>query len=66
MSIEGFIGGVMMLIASASSGTVDSKTILNSAILADKAIQKSEQGTWGASAHEEGHQLIKDFLRGIR
>jgi len=66
MSIEGFIGGVMMLIASASSGTVDSKTVLNSAILADKAKQKSEQGTWGASAHEEGHQLIKDFLREIR
>ena len=62
MSIEGLIGGVMMLVVSASSGTVDSKTIWNAAVLADKAVIKTEQGTWGASAHEESHQATKDAI----
>jgi hypothetical protein len=65
MSIEGLIGGIMMLIASASSGTVDSRTIWNAAVLADRAVIKTEQGTWGASAHEESHQAIKDTIRKI-
>ena len=60
MSIEGLIGGIMMLIASASSGTVDSKTIYQGAVLVDKAIQKQD---WSASAHEESHQAIKDTIR---
>ena len=63
MSIEGLIGGVLYLVASvASGGTVDSRTIWNAAVLADKAIIKTEQGTWGASAHEESHQAIKDAI----
>ena len=62
MSIEGLIGGVMMLLASVSSGTVDSRTIWNAAVLADKAVIKTEQGTWGASAHEESYQAIKDTI----
>ena len=60
MSIEGLIGGIMMLIASASSGTVDSKTVYQGAVLVDKAIQKKD---WSASAHEESHQAIKDTIR---
>lgn len=63
MSIEGLIGGVMMLVVSASSGTVDSRTIWNAAVLADKVAIKTKQGTWGASAHEESHQAIKDTIR---
>jgi hypothetical protein len=63
MSIEGLIGGVLYLVVSvASSGTVDSRTIWNAAVLADKAVIKTEQGTWGASAHEESHQAIKDNI----
>ena len=52
-----------MLVVSASSGTVDSRTIWNAAVLADRAVIKTEQGTWGASAHEESHQAIKDTIR---
>ena len=59
MSIEGLIGGIMVLIASASSGTVDSKTVYQGAVLADKAIQKRD---WPASAHEESHQAIKSII----
>ena len=60
MSMEGLIGGIMMLIASASSGTVDSKTVYQGVVLVDKAIQKRD---WSASAHEESHQAIKDTIR---
>ena len=49
-----------MLIASASSGTVDSKTVYQGAMLVDRAIQKKD---WSASAHEESHQVIKDNIR---
>ena len=64
MSIEGLIGGVLYLVVSvASGGTVDSRTIWNAAVLADRAVIKTEQGTWGASAHEESHQAIKDTIR---
>jgi hypothetical protein len=59
MSIEGLIGGIMVLIASASSGTVDSKTVYQGAVLVDKAIQKRD---WSASAHEESYQAIKDTI----
>jgi ABC-type molybdate transport system substrate-binding protein len=60
MSIEGLIGGVMMLLASVSSGTVDSKTVWNTAVLIDKASQKRD---WSGSMHEESHQAIKDTIR---
>ena len=58
MSIEGLIGGVMLL-ASVSSGTVDSKTVYQGAVLVDKAIQKRD---WSASAHEEGHSGLKSAI----
>ena len=58
------IGGVLYLVVSvASGGTVDSRTIWNAAVVADRAVIKTEQGTWGASAHEESHQAIKDTIR---
>ena len=60
MSIEGLIGGVMMLLASVSSGTVDSKTVWNTAVLIDKA---SQHKNWSGSAHEESHQIIKDTIK---
>ena len=62
MSIEGFIGGLMMIAASVSTGDVSSKTIWNTAVLIDRANTKTEQGTWEASAHEESHQVIKDTI----
>ena len=49
-----------MLLASVSSGTVDSKTVYQGAVLVDKATQKRDRS---ASAHEESHQAIKDTIR---
>jgi len=31
-------------------------------VLTGKVIEKTEEGTWGASAHEEGYQIIKDTI----
>jgi hypothetical protein len=62
MSIEGLIGGVMLLVASVSDGSVDSRTVYQSAILIDKAIIKTQSGTWSASAHEEGHSGLKNII----
>ena len=31
-------------------------------VLTGKVIEKTEEGTWGASAHEEGYQIIKDII----
>jgi len=59
MSIEGLIGGVMMLIASASSGTVDSKTVWNTAVLIDKA---SQHRNWSGSVREESYSSLKNII----
>jgi hypothetical protein len=60
MSIEGLIGGVMLLVAAVSDGPVDSRTIYQSLVLVDRALQKKD---WSQSAHEESHQIIKDTIR---
>ena len=62
MSIEGFIGGLMMIASSVTTGNLDSKTVWNTAVLIDKVNTKTEQGTWGASAHEESYQVVKDAI----
>lgn len=63
MSIEGLLGGIMMIVVSVSNtGTVDANTIWNTAVLIDKASTKTSEGTWGASAHEEGYQITKDSI----
>ena len=62
MSIEGLIGGILLLITSVSSGTVDSRTAYQSAVLMDRAIIKTQSGTWSASAHEEGYSGLKNII----
>jgi|TARA_A100001391_G_C4851754_1_gene219922 hypothetical protein len=63
MSIEAILGGVVMIVQVAT-GQVDlnARHIYNTAVLIDKAIIKKEEGTWGASAHEEGYQITKDII----
>ena len=63
MSIEAILGGVVMIVQVAT-GQVDlnARHIYNTAVLIDKAIIKKEEGTWGASAHEEGYQITKDTI----
>ncbi len=61
MSIEGFITGVILLFSPVEQMTVVEK-VWQGAILTDKAIIKTEQGTWGASGHEEVNQIVKDII----
>ena len=61
MSIEGFITGVMILFSPVEQMTVVEK-VWQGAILTDKAIIKTEQGTWGSSGHEEVNQIVKDII----
>ena len=61
MSIEGFITGVMILFSPVEQMTVVEK-VWQGAILTDKAIIKTDQGTWGASGHEEVNQIVKDII----
>jgi hypothetical protein len=59
MSIEGLIGGVMLLVAAVSDGSVDSRTVYQSLVLVDRALQKKD---WAASAHEEAHSGLKNII----
>ena len=62
MNIEGAIIGILMLFTSGQGEVAVTEKIYNGAVLAGKIITKTEQGTWGASAHEEGYQIIKDTI----
>jgi hypothetical protein len=59
MSIEGLIGGVMLFVAAMSDGSVDSRTVYQSAVLVDRALQKKD---WSQSVHEEGHSDLKNII----
>jgi len=62
MDIVGAITGIFMLFVPVNSEVAVTKNIYNGAVLAGKIIEKTEEGTWGASAHEEGYQIIKDTI----
>ena len=62
MNIVGTITGIFMLFTPVNSEVAVTKNIYNGAVLAGKIIEKTEQGTWGASAHEEGYQILKDTI----
>ena len=64
MGIESLLASVVMLIQSASVGEAfTAKNIYQGAVIVDRVITKTEQGTWEASAHEEGYQIVKDAIR---
>ncbi len=50
-----------MLIAPTEEVSIATK-VWKGAVLTDKVIQKTEEGSWGASAHEEGYQITKDTI----
>jgi hypothetical protein len=62
MNIIGTITGIFMLFVPVEGEVVVTKNIYNGVVLAGKIIEKTEEGTWGASAHEEGHQILKDTI----
>ena len=51
-----------MLFAPVEGNVVNAKKVWDSAVIIDKVIQKTEQGTWGDSVHEEGYQILKDTI----
>ena len=61
MNITGLISGIVMLLAPVEEVDIASK-IYKGTIFTGKIIQKTEDGTWGASAHEEGYQITKDTI----
>ena len=61
MNITGLITGIVMLFAPVEEVNITSK-IYQGAVLTGKVIEKTEEGTWGASMHEEGHQITKDTI----
>ena len=62
MNIIGTITGIFMLFVPVKSEVAVTKNIYNATVLAGKIIEKTEEGTWGASAHEEGYQILKDTI----
>ena len=62
MNIVGAITGIIMLFIPVNSEVAVTKNIYNGAVLAGKIIEKTEEGTWGASAHEEGYQILKETI----
>ena len=61
MNITGLITGFLMLLAPVEEVNITSQ-IYKGVVLTGKVIEKTEEGTWGASAHEEGYQIIKDAI----
>ncbi len=51
-----------MLFIPVESEVAVTKNIYNGVVLAGKIIEKTDEGSWGASAHEEGYQIIKDTI----
>jgi len=61
MNVTGLITGLVMLLTPVEEVSTASK-IYQGAVLTGKVIEKTEEGTWGASVHEERHQIIKDTI----
>ena len=62
MDIVGAITGIFMLFVPVNSEVAVTKNIYNATVLAGKIIEKTEQGNWKASVHEESYQGLKDFI----
>ena len=50
-----------MLLAPVEEVNIGAK-IYKGTVLTGKVIEKTEEGTWGASVHEEINQVIKDTI----
>ena len=61
MNIMGLISGIVMLFVPIEEVNIASK-IYKGTVLTGKVIEKTEEGTWGASVHEEGYTAIKNII----
>ena len=64
-SIAGIISGVLVSITGATDGDLAVGDALHIGQVIYAVEQKQSAGTWGASAHEESYQIVKDTLRRI-
>jgi hypothetical protein len=55
------IAGFLMLLAPIEEVSTISQ-VYKGVVLTGKVIEKTEEGTWGASVHEEINQVIKDTI----
>ena len=51
-----------MLFIPVEAEVITAKKVWNSAVIIDKVLKKTEEGTWRASAHEEGYTGIKNII----
>ena len=61
MNITGMITGFLMLFVPVEEVNIASKVYIGT-VLTGKVIEKTEEGTWKASVHEEGYTTIKNFI----
>ena len=59
MNLIGMITGIALAIQNPKS----TQAVYNGAKIIYQAQQKSRQGTWKASVHEESHQILKDAIK---
>ena len=61
MNIMGMITGIVMLFTPVEEVNIASK-IYKGTVLTGKVIEKTEEGTWKASFHEEGYTGLKNII----
>ena len=61
MNITGLITGFLMLFVPVEEVNIASK-VYKGTVLTGKVIEKTEEGTWKASVHEEGYTGLKNFI----
>ena len=61
MNIMGMITGLVMLLTPVEEVNIASK-IYKGTVLTGKVIEKTEDGTWKASFHEEGSTGLKNTI----
>jgi len=61
MNIMGMITGLVMLLTPAEEINIGAK-LYKGTVLTGKIIEKTEDGTWKASFHEEGYTGLKNTI----
>jgi len=57
--------GLLLSFASAGETANTSTKVLSALNTTSKIIEKTDKKEWRASLHEEGHQMLKDFIREV-
>lgn len=63
MKISAVVMIVLLITTATTRAEITARDVWVSLLIASKVITKTQQGTWGASVHEEAHQGVKDAIR---